>query len=1505
MTSTLQANLRFTVTDASHGQGDQGSDTPAIEFKDATSAGSSAFDYVAVVLTVSSPTIEEVTLPISFLGSDLTRGTDWKWIVSATDDTAVDADAVTIPSGHAGDFTLYFEILTDSAGTIGMELLESFSGETLSGATLGDQTDHDLEVEEVGGGTVTVQFQTTALSVAEGDDSDAAAQVVTNLILSENNIAADTEVTVRLNTGLSTGTAGTDFDFTGDSDADGDVVYTFSGDPDTGDDAVQGATSRGFYTRVIGNTTTGQGARTAVYDIVSATNSVVVGTNSRFTLTITEDDSALPAASWEFATQDVVEGDLGEQVDATLNIVLSEPAPVGGTDVTIELDPASTAAVGTDVEVIAATYPIGEGKSSRPVPITVLGDISVEGLETLILNITAVSNGTVGSPATHTLNILDNDTQKDASVQLGFSQTKVNEGATLNVPVIFSNDDGSGGGPVEGFDVAFDVVGTGANPADPATDFVVTPSGGVLSFSAGQTAVAIQVQALTDAAQEGTEQFEVRLLSLSGNDSAIKLGADTERTIDLQDDFGSNDGVDGPLTDYDGFQRVAERQDFDHATPDMIVLPVGHTDNTFTNEAVLVPNDISDDGTEGVLLAAGLYESDSAGLRSGLHKSIGEFAEKVWRARHGPNGTVNQYAGSDSVPVGRKLDLVKIGCRTSNWVNARLCDGGFNGSDFTYTLQETVGGSLGFMDGKSGHIRWSRYSGNDTPRDIVVYTMQDTVNPEMVSVPKIRGGAENLIVDNIVFWQCNMRNTTADATSSIFQWNSPDTNALPTGQVDPGMFEFWDCAHTPSSYLKSGGTVLNGAERCVRTDAVAVIYRHRAAGMPWPPFYPGYEHYTYLGGSVGPKTYSDLDYSWHPDYTGDATWASSAWVNIDFEKGNRQAPIHHDAVFNSATGFYEGPAWNATNSCIQYGNRANYNAESDCSSGLIAFIRCNTSGFGDVHTSSAGQAYSLYGHNGEFLWVDCTHYGSAREVLNAGNGQMEDGWVGGGINIIQDYSGNSSQGPQGHFSLEQADDADRTYACRKMSLHGFFCGAKRTNKGLFKTYGVQEYDIRLWVCDQWPLKTQWSMGDDAMQPGDGYTQTFRIDKLLDPDTLEIYVGPLSAYGGWASGQKINYGTFVNSRRDNDEFVSLNAADIDNLPTHYPAAAELQQSNGVIAQEYAARKLTWDAGFMKIDPSAGSPAWSNSAFGSSGKQPTIQTVTLVGSSDIWISQDTDLDEFYADLDEASQSTFRVHWSVSGDTSAVTIETLDQSEWDQNADSNPNNEPDPPTWTSPGQNPHVLNPIRGKKGDGQATDAYPGPLPPFTDQIGQYYDKSWYRARAATSLSGTTTRSVTFTLSNGVNVPELEVPPGGGTYKALTASGNQSRTIKVLPPGGFPAVSWDAASQSIAASSLSNGQTISIPLTRSFAVNTDGRNYYTQVPVNAGFSGISADDFDKPLFATFQPTSASGDQAGSYVIEIENASAFDAGDTLVLTLSFAGNQDKNAQAGTTVAHTINFT
>lgn len=286
------------------------------------------------------------------------------------------------------------------------------------------------------------------------------------------------------------------------------------------------ATSGVDYTGGVSTVTIPSGATTATVAIDPVADTVVepnetviltVGAGSGYTVgapasatgTILNDD--VPTASISVSPASVIE-DSGNSLVYT--VTLDQPA---FSAISINFNVGGTASSGSDYAAVSSPLSIAAGATTGTVTVTPTADNSVEANETVILTLAAGAGYILGSPASATGTIIDDD-----QPALSITDVSLNEGnagtTSFTFTVSLSAPAGPGG-------VTFDIA-TANGTALAGSDYVASTLIGQ-TIPAGSSNATFTVLVLGDTLNEPNETFFVNVTNVSGASVADGQGVGT------------------------------------------------------------------------------------------------------------------------------------------------------------------------------------------------------------------------------------------------------------------------------------------------------------------------------------------------------------------------------------------------------------------------------------------------------------------------------------------------------------------------------------------------------------------------------------------------------------------------------------------------------------------------------------------------------------------------------------------------------------------------------------------------------------------------------------------------------------------------------------------------------------------------------------------------------------------------------------------------------------------
>jgi len=250
---------------------------------------------------------------------------------------------------------------------------------------------------------------------------------------------------------------------------------------------------------------------TVIIDIASVANGTESGTQSQ-TVSITDDD-ALPSVTLSATPMTISEAGGQSSVTATLSAV-------SGRAVTVQLAYGGTATgSGTDYTA-AASIVVPAGSTSAAMTLTASDDALDEVNETIVIDVSGVTNGTETVQQQQTLTVTDND----AAPSVVFTSASQSGGESGSLTVTAQLSAASG----QSITVPYTVGGTASGSG---TDYSLSP-GSPLTFSAGETSKTITITVTGDT----TDEYDETVILTLGSPTNATLGATMQHTATVLDD---------------------------------------------------------------------------------------------------------------------------------------------------------------------------------------------------------------------------------------------------------------------------------------------------------------------------------------------------------------------------------------------------------------------------------------------------------------------------------------------------------------------------------------------------------------------------------------------------------------------------------------------------------------------------------------------------------------------------------------------------------------------------------------------------------------------------------------------------------------------------------------------------------------------------------------------------------------------------------------------------------
>ena len=511
--SILEADEDFTLTlaaadDSSYTVGTQDSTTVTITDNDTATVEIAAANYtvledagtasITVEVTGSSTTVE-VPLTVTLTPANATA-------MGASGGTGADfdSDAVTV-TGTKGSSTVTVPIpITDDGG---MEVDETFTvtlSTTQARVSVGTRATATVTIADDDNAKGLV-FTPATLALDENGSATYTVhptELPTNTVTVTVTVPGSTDLTVDTNPSMA-GTQTSALTFTTSNWYIGQAVeVSAADDADAVDDTV-----------MLSHAPTG-GGYSASHD-------------AQLSVTVDDDDTAVPELTFGSATYSVTEGDHPETVTVTVT-VNADSAPTS--DLTVSLASANgTAVVTDDYTAPASTFTFTSGSSSETIDVSIVSNDFLEGSETFTLTLQDGTGYTVGTPATTTVTITDDDS---VGVRLSSATYTVAEGdgtVTVGVRVI-----GESNIPIRVTLTPSD--GTATGGSDPTAAGVDFDSDAIMSITipALDRSISRTIAINDDNIFEQSETFTVTLSVVAGQ-RGVTTGIPNVGTITITD----------------------------------------------------------------------------------------------------------------------------------------------------------------------------------------------------------------------------------------------------------------------------------------------------------------------------------------------------------------------------------------------------------------------------------------------------------------------------------------------------------------------------------------------------------------------------------------------------------------------------------------------------------------------------------------------------------------------------------------------------------------------------------------------------------------------------------------------------------------------------------------------------------------------------------------------------------------------------------------------------------
>jgi len=429
--------------------------TPVIDWLVAQQTASETSSARVLTARLSIPSAEAIVVPLQLSGS-AQLGADY----------SLSANSLTIPAGA-------------TSGSVTLTLVDDLLHEAEESALVTFGTPS--------GGAVVGASPTLSLQITDNDPLPLVTLSIVGRTLAENGGAATVTATLSAISGQ-----------------DVIVQLSTSGTATLGADYALSATTLS----IPAGQTAASVLLTSLDDLLDETNESIVidlldvsgatsnGTQQLVATIQDDDDTITPVVQLAQATRTV-----SENIGA-INIVVTLSSPAGQS-ISVPFALGGSATSGSDYTISSSPLSIPAGQTSAAITLTILDDGTDEATETLVVNLGAPVNATLGAIASETVFITDDDTLPTVSLSSTVS-TLAENGGTATVVATLS--------VAAAQDVTVDLGFTGAalNSVDYSASSVS------IVIPAGQLSGSVTLTGRDDRVNEGNESLVVAILGIDG-----------------------------------------------------------------------------------------------------------------------------------------------------------------------------------------------------------------------------------------------------------------------------------------------------------------------------------------------------------------------------------------------------------------------------------------------------------------------------------------------------------------------------------------------------------------------------------------------------------------------------------------------------------------------------------------------------------------------------------------------------------------------------------------------------------------------------------------------------------------------------------------------------------------------------------------------------------------------------------------------------------------------------
>ncbi len=441
-------------------------------------------------------------------------------------------------------------------------------------------------------------------------------------------------------------------------------------------DGTTAVPTAGFTNYIAMVTTDGDFSRNVTYISLSTMDNIVYSANN---ISLNEGDY-VTFATIRPELQFALSESTGDESVTPVAIEVSLGYPVA-TDVTVDYDfnVSGTAGAPADYTTTSGTLTLASGSTSATMLLTIINDTEVEASETIVIDLSNPSLGTIGAQATHTYSIIDNDNPREVEFVTA-SAEGVEDESPVTATIRTSDVDMTN-------PITVDYAVTGGDATGGGVDY--TLAAGTATIAPGNTSTFISIGIVDDILDEVDEELIVTL----SNPINANLGSSTTFSYTIQDN-------DNPPSVQ--FASAASQGDESNTNVFIAVELSSPADNTITVDYTVTGGSATGGGTD-YTLASGTLTFASGSVLENIALLVNddilvELPEDITIELSAPTNT---FLGARSAFTYTVYDNDEIGSTGPGGVGNAIANSLWLRSDKDFVL-----------GGANEVLSWNDFSGN-------------------------------------------------------------------------------------------------------------------------------------------------------------------------------------------------------------------------------------------------------------------------------------------------------------------------------------------------------------------------------------------------------------------------------------------------------------------------------------------------------------------------------------------------------------------------------------------------------------------------------------------------------------------------------------------------------------------------------------------------------------------------------------------------------------------------